>query len=75
MKIQYCMFESREYSEEEGEYQAFGICAMRDGSCAARIADISLDRDFVLQLAQRCTQSELALDHLLDVVEDALEVW
>lgn len=72
MPIRYCMFESWEYSEDAGSYRTFGICALRDGDCAARVADVSLDPDFVAQLARRCTRSGLDPLHLPDVVEDAL---
>ena len=39
---------------------------------AARVLDISPDKEFVSDLARRCTSGQLSPLHLLDVVLDAL---
>jgi len=55
---------------------SYGILAevRKDGSCsyAAYIPDISCNKAFVDDLAQRCTNGQLSPMHLLDVVLDAL---
>ena len=72
MKIQYCMFESRGYDPDGGEYRTFGIRAMQGRECHAEIADISLDSAVVSHLAQLCNQLELDPVHLYDVAQDAI---
>lgn len=55
---------------------SYGIQAKveENGICTyvALIPDISCDKDFVEELAQRCTTGQLDPMHLLDVVLDAL---
>ena len=72
MKIQYCMFESRGYDLENGEYRTFGIRAMQGQECHVEIADISSDAAIVSHLAQLCNQLELDPIHLYDVAQDAI---
>ncbi len=51
---------------------AYGIAADDGRGHFAAVANISYDRAFVARLADRCTRGQLALEHLIDVVQDAL---
>lgn len=64
-------------SPEIGDYNSYGICAfaLTYGGCEDEIcflSDISCNLDFVLLLADRCTQFQLNPMHLFDIVLDAL---
>lgn len=58
-----------------GRYVAYGIRAVNgsDGSILAVIGDAFRNEQEARALAERCTAGQLAVVHLRDVVEDALE--
>lgn len=51
---------------------AYGITAKGGNGRSAAVERISCDRAFVARLAERCTRGQLAPEHLMDVVMDAL---
>lgn len=61
-------------SPELGRYTSYGIAAltMPDETRLAFVADVSTSRDFVAELADRCTEGQLDPAQLLDVVLDSL---
>lgn len=51
---------------------AYGIVGGDGRGHSTAVENISCDREFVARLAERCTRGQLALEHLIDVVTDAL---
>ena len=72
--IRYLIVRQELETPELGCYTSYGIGAFSqpDGARLAFVEDVSTDRDFVAELADRCTQGQLDPAHLLDVVLDAL---
>ena len=72
----YTCIEESFFLKEAGYYKSFGIqvSVVINHTEVKKwcISDISLDRDFVLTLAQQCTDGQLHPCHLVDVVNDAL---
>ena len=62
--------------EEGNEYSAYGICVFHILGCSAiqiaSVPDVSCDREFVFNLAYRCTTKQISPVHLLDVILDTL---
>ena len=63
--------------EQHSAYISYGICALcsiapNDWQVAARIADISCDRQFAEQLAEKYTRFQLSPLHLCEAVPDEL---
>lgn len=60
-------------SEILGHYETFGIAAFDESdNQVMKISDISIDRDKVLDIAQKCNECNLDAIHLLNVIEDSL---
>ena len=73
-KVRYIIFEEKYYSEEVGEYIGYGIkCSDACGREIERIEDISLDYDFVKDLADNFNTHSLSPIHFIDAVIDAIE--
>ena len=74
--FEYIMIKEQLVSPYLGSYQTFGIAAFKveqgQRKEVARLSDISTDREFVSQLAVRCTAAQLHPLHLKDVAQDAL---
>lgn len=51
---------------------AYGIVGEDGRGHSTAVENISCDREFVARLAERCTRGQLAPEHLMDVVQDAL---
>ena len=64
----------RLFNEEVGTYTSYGIICINCESetVVSQISDVSLSRDFVINLSEKFTQHALAPIHFLDAVEDAL---
>ena len=69
-------FEVMELYSLRSRQPSYGILAsvLEKDTCTyvAYIPNISCDRDFVVELAHRCTESQLSPMHLLDIVLDAM---
>ena len=61
-------------SEENGCYVAYGIICKDEisGKIIDKISDISTREDFVLDIANRCTQGKLHPIHIRDAIYDML---
>ena len=74
--FEYRVFEEKLNSVESGEYIGYGIKVFEISECGERcmvaLPDVSVDRDFVLALADLCNRGGLSPTHLFDVVEDFL---
>ena len=74
--IQYIPVEQFLYSPDNGRYCSYGIAAVSLTALHCEIvlfvSDISGDRSFVADLAQRCTHGQLDPIHVQDVIEDSL---
>ncbi|SFP78511.1 hypothetical protein SAMN05216343_11475 [Oscillibacter sp. PC13] len=74
--IRYRSIQKRVLLEETGPYTAYGLLAEEyaDDSwrAIAVVPDISCDKAFVAQLAEKCTRGQLSPIQMLDVVTDAL---
>ena len=60
------------FTQELGQYCTYGIEVLERGVLHSKISDISTDKNFVADLARRCTLGQLDPIHLLDVIEDLL---
>lgn len=63
-----------ELTLEGQNYIGYGIDAECDGEVLKLVPDVSLNRADMEELARRCTEEELAPEHLNDVIEDYLAV-
>mgnify|MGYP003363718656 CR=1 FL=1 len=61
-------------SPELGRYTSYGIAAvtMPAQIQLAFVADVSTSKDFVAELADRCTKGQLDPTQLMDVILDSL---
>ena len=59
-------------SHDLGEYESFGISVLKNNTVLSYVSDVSVDEQFILELAQRCTSGQLDPIHLYDVIEDSL---
>lgn len=73
---QYLPIPEQLYSPDLGPYHSFGIVAIKvcDGEQQQKAfaSDVSTDRDFVEELAERCTAAQLDPIHLKDIVLDSI---
>ena len=60
------------FSQELGHYFSYGIEMVKKGVLYHKISDISTDKNFVADLAQRCTLGQVDPIHLFDIIEDSL---
>ena len=73
---QYLPIEEQLFSADLGDYHSFGIVAFK--ICGGKrqqeafASDVSTDRDFVEELAERCTAAQLDPIHLKDIVLDSI---
>lgn len=74
MYYQYRILEEVLFHPDIGTYLTFGIqCYLQNPKkLVAALSDISTDKAFVQNLAQKFTDGQLYPIHLLDVIEDAL---
>ncbi len=74
--IRYEAIEERLYSPDTGWYIGYGIRAYRQTAdcpeAVLTVSDISLSREQVTALAERCTKGQLAPIHLKEVIDDFL---
>ncbi len=65
----YIPIEEELTTPEMGSYQSFGIRVENEaGETVSVVSDISTDQQMVAELAKRCTNGELAPEHLHDVI-------
>ena len=57
---------------EETDYVSYGISVLTADEEVDFISDVSTDFDEVTRIAERCTEEQLAPEHLKDVIEDFL---
>lgn len=73
---QYLSAEEQLYSPYLGGYHSCGIAVFKvcgeQRKQIAFVSDVSVDKMFVEQLAQRCTAAQLDPIHFIDVVLDAI---
>ena len=71
--FQYIPIEEELHTSDLGTYRSFGICVKDERKYTLMIlSDISTDKEFVVDLAIRCTDGGLAPDHLIDVVLNSI---
>ncbi len=74
--MRYEVMEERLYSPDAGWYTGYGIRACRQTGDRLEpvltVSDISLSREQVTGLAERCTKGQLAPVHLKEVIDDFL---
>ncbi len=71
--MQYQVFCQTLYDENVGEYQTFGIQGIgENGEIVVSVSDVSTNPRQVIKLAKRCTEGDLAPEHLRDVVLNSL---
>lgn len=68
----YCVVEETLEKEEIGEYITYGIAICEDGKILRKISDISVSRQMVTELCERCNRLKLDPIHIDDVIEDNL---
>ncbi|MBQ7915785.1 MAG: hypothetical protein IJ315_03240 [Firmicutes bacterium] len=63
----------RHLTDEEGmEYDSYGLAAMREEYEVMTVDEITVRKAEIEALACMCNRGSLALEHLMDVVEDWL---
>lgn len=70
--VRYLPFVERLGSEEIGAYTTYGIRALLGNEVLAEVSDITTDEEAAVSLARLCTENDLAVEHLFEVIEDFL---
>lgn len=71
--FRYVPFKEILYSDDIDSYISFGIKVFnRFGHEIMSVSDVSVNKDFVLELCNRCTLYQLYPIHLFDIIEDNL---
>ena len=68
----YVAFKESIRDEFLSDYDSYGIAAYLGEKEVARVSDVSVDGERVRRLAKACTEGELSLIHLTEVIEDFL---
>lgn len=72
MEVTYEMTCATMYDHEIGAYTSYEMSASKDGKIIRSIPDISVNRNALEELVRKCNESNLAIVHMQDVVEDWL---
>ena len=72
LKPTYRLVETKVTPEELGVYHTFGIEAVWGEKVLQRVEEISLHKDAIKTLIEKCNRGELSILHFMDVVEDFL---
>ena len=73
VNVKYDIFEQELYSLELGYYISFGILGRdAEGKTVVSCSDISVEKDFAVELCNRCNLLGISPIHLLDVIEDSI---